>query len=307
LPDRSHIKRDMTANLSSTRPDIGFLGVGPEKTGTTWVHKVLAMHPELWLPPRKELRFFWEDYFYPNEGPFARFTKGNWHHVLHREYARKRLSEALRNPVEALRTKHRIAWDMRNLLPTHTDDWYFAQFRNHPSQRPGEISPQYFFLPRAQVEKVHRLCPNARIIVTLREPSKWAWSYVRMLVKKGQLSLDGPDVDAWLDNRIAISRFTQAAKNWLEIFPEGRVKIFFYEDLIADSVAFYKDLCAFMDIDPRDDVFGELDSRANVGRPMEQPERLKKRMEEAWREDVRELEALLGRVPDLWREKAALT
>ncbi|MEL7519510.1 MAG: hypothetical protein AAFN48_11225 [Pseudomonadota bacterium] len=40
---------------------------------------------------------------------------------------------------------------------------------------------------------------------------------------------------------------------------------------------------------------------------MEQPGRLKKRMEEAWRDDVRELRQLLGRLPDAWLEKAALT
>lgn len=297
----------MTANPSSSRADIGFLGVGPEKTGTTWVHKVLTRHPELWLPPRKELRYFWEDYFYPNEGPFARFTKDNWHHQLHREYARQRVTAAVQNPRDTLRHRKRALWDMRNLLTRHDDDWYFAQFRNQPDQSPGEISPQYFFLPREQVEKVRRLCPNAMIIITLREPSAWIWSFVRMLVKKGELSLDGSDVDEWLDERIAISSFTQAAKNWLELFPQGQAKIFFYEDLTADSAAFYEDLCDFMGTNPRDNVFGLLEKRSNIGRPMEQPGRLKKRMEEAWRDDVRELRQLLGRLPDAWLEKAALT
>ncbi|MEM7701211.1 MAG: hypothetical protein AAF251_04675 [Pseudomonadota bacterium] len=120
------------------------------------------------------------------------------------------------------------------------------------------------------------------------------------------MSLDEPDLEAWLEDRIAISPLTQAAKNWLEVFEQGQVKIFFYEDITAGSVAFYKDLCAFTGMAPRADVFGKLNSRSNIGRPMEQPERLKKWMEEAWRDDVRALHQLLGRLPDAWLEKAAL-
>ena len=40
------------------RPNPGFLIIGAQKCGTTWLHRHLSRHPELWLPPRKELEFF---------------------------------------------------------------------------------------------------------------------------------------------------------------------------------------------------------------------------------------------------------
>ncbi len=36
----------------------GFLIIGAQKCGTTWLHRHLSRHPELWLPPGKELEFF---------------------------------------------------------------------------------------------------------------------------------------------------------------------------------------------------------------------------------------------------------
>ena len=41
-------------------PEAGpdFIGVGPEKTGTTWIHSRLRRHPDVWVPPIKELRYF---------------------------------------------------------------------------------------------------------------------------------------------------------------------------------------------------------------------------------------------------------
>lgn len=35
-----------------------FLGIGAQKSGTTWLHAQLATHPELFLPEEKELHYF---------------------------------------------------------------------------------------------------------------------------------------------------------------------------------------------------------------------------------------------------------
>jgi hypothetical protein len=43
-----------------TLPD--FLGIGAQKAGTTWLHECLRCHPELYLPPQKELHYFDEGF-----------------------------------------------------------------------------------------------------------------------------------------------------------------------------------------------------------------------------------------------------
>src|SRR5271154_1831472 len=42
--------------LSNRFPD--FLGIGVQKAGTTWLDRALRNHPQIWLPPFKELHYF---------------------------------------------------------------------------------------------------------------------------------------------------------------------------------------------------------------------------------------------------------
>ncbi|CAN0605590.1 unnamed protein product, partial [Ectocarpus sp. 12 AP-2014] len=35
-----------------------FLCIGAQRAGTTWLHNRLLEHPDLYLPPEKELQFF---------------------------------------------------------------------------------------------------------------------------------------------------------------------------------------------------------------------------------------------------------
>ncbi|NPA93562.1 MAG: sulfotransferase [Chloroflexi bacterium] len=44
--------------MDSTRGQIDFLIVGAEKGGTTWLARMLRQHPQVYLPPQKELYYF---------------------------------------------------------------------------------------------------------------------------------------------------------------------------------------------------------------------------------------------------------
>ncbi|MEM7688512.1 MAG: sulfotransferase [Pseudomonadota bacterium] len=290
----------MALNNPITAPHVGLLGVGPEKTGTTWIHNVLEGHPDVWLPPCKELSFFWQDFAFPDETFFDRLTKNEWHHKRHRDYAKYRFKHAMRYPRSALRDMDRLKWDLHHIVTTHDDQWYRDAFPTGAARLTGEISPQYFFLPTEQIKKIFRLCPNAKIIITLREPSAWIWSFVRMLVKKGEMDVDDGSVDAFLDEKIAENSFARSAKLWLDTFPKDQVKIFFYEDLQRDPWSFYCAICEFLALEPQASARETSERRVNAGRAMDQPERLQRKMADGWREDKEALRALLGRLPEEW-------
>src|SRR5947207_15861690 len=46
----------MAAGGERKVPD--FLGIGAARAGTTWLHSNLRRHPQIWLPPVKELHYF---------------------------------------------------------------------------------------------------------------------------------------------------------------------------------------------------------------------------------------------------------
>ena len=37
---------------------VDFLGIGVQKAASSWLHENLRNHPEIWVPPRKELHYF---------------------------------------------------------------------------------------------------------------------------------------------------------------------------------------------------------------------------------------------------------
>ena len=43
-------------------PAPSFLCIGAQKAATSWLHKNLLEHPDVWMPPLKELHYF--DYLY---------------------------------------------------------------------------------------------------------------------------------------------------------------------------------------------------------------------------------------------------
>ncbi len=50
-----------------------FLGIGAQKSGTTWLHTQLAAHPDLLLPEEKELHYFDWNFHHPLAGYAAHF------------------------------------------------------------------------------------------------------------------------------------------------------------------------------------------------------------------------------------------
>jgi hypothetical protein len=54
----------------------GFLGIGAQKAGTTWLHENLRCHPELFLPEQKELHYFDWSFHRPLHEYAARFEPG---------------------------------------------------------------------------------------------------------------------------------------------------------------------------------------------------------------------------------------
>ena len=290
----------MATKATENWDSVGFLGVGPEKTGTTWLHEVLSTHPQLGLPYSKELSFFWQDREYPRETALARLTNDDWHHQRYRRYARDRIRRAFRYQRTTARNPGRIAWDLKYLLKTHDEDRYLSLFDFAPDRISGEISPQYFFLGRPQIEKIRRLCPHAKIIITLREPRAWIWSWVRMHVQKSGYEPGGSQAEEFVERKMAKCSFTQALKTWTSVYPEDQVSVFFYEDLCREPWALYGRICEFLEIEPQDEVRERVHERVNLGRTIDIPPNILSRIENGWRDDVRELETLLGRLPEEW-------
>jgi len=64
--------------IESVRPN--FLFVGPDKAGSSWLFRVLAAHPEVFLSPAKDTYFFDRYYDRGSNWYFSRFSDARPHH-----------------------------------------------------------------------------------------------------------------------------------------------------------------------------------------------------------------------------------
>lgn len=81
-----------------------FLGIGGQKCGTTWLHANLAKHPELYLPPEKEIHYF-----------NRRIHKRLQYYSSRFEAGRDRVRGEI-NPGYCLLTERRVAY-VHRLMP----------------------------------------------------------------------------------------------------------------------------------------------------------------------------------------------
>ena len=283
---------------TSRGPD--FIGVGPEKTGTTWIDAQLRYHPSVRLTRVKELRYFWEAARFPGESGWSRFLgRKSWHRRDYRAYAYRRLGRIIRNPRSSFFLKIReTLWDLKYVFGVHDDAWYLSCFKHSPDTICGEISPQYFFLQESQIENIARMLPSTRIIVSLRNPVDWVWSFTKMNIKNGWLDAKyGGDASAFIDTKIQSGSYSAALAKWYRHFGEDRVRVLFFDDLEKDSWAFYCGICDDLGIEPEPALRARIAERVNPGSKEPIPHKYAARAFEGWREDIGSLrEMLLARL-----------
>jgi hypothetical protein len=183
--------------------------VGAPKAGTTALWRYLGAHPDVFMSPQKEPRFF------------------------------------ARSPR----------------LPAVEDaETYLGLFSEAQRERfRGEASPNYLF-PEYVPEAIRRVSPEARIVISLREPVDLSHALHSFFVAHVHLhegrtfaqairdELAGreyPDHPPYL--RAAI--FTPAVRRYLDTFGQ-RVFVLFFEDLAADTRGVVRRLFEFLDLDP---------------------------------------------------------
>ncbi|MBN9417038.1 MAG: sulfotransferase [Candidatus Eremiobacteraeota bacterium] len=213
------------------KPD--FLCIGGQKAGTTWLYQKLRQHPEIWLPPVKEVHYF-DSLRLP---------------------LRKRLQASL--PHRYRKDKLRKFWFQPKYWKFLTvplwDSWYLSLFQEARGLTSGDITPGYSILRGEEVGRVHRLLPAAKVIVLLREPVSRAWSQIRHDVKNFNVQMDSLERMRPYLNRPSFrerSHYPQILESWERVYPSEQMAHFFFDDLAQRPDWFLARVCEFLGVDP---------------------------------------------------------
>ena len=132
--------------------------------------------------------------------------------------------------------------------------WYHRHFHCAAGTKAiGEISPSYFHEP-AVPERVKRHLPQARILLSLRDPVQRALSNHKHEVRVGNFRGEDLSFEAGLRNNpsyLEQGMYATHLSRWLEHFPRHQIMIVIYDDILSDPVAVARSVFEFLQIDPQ--------------------------------------------------------
>jgi hypothetical protein len=224
-----------------------FLGIGAQKAGTTWLYQNLRAHPDVWLPPEKELHYFDEK----RSARGATLTRmvgrsseaARWRRQF-RRHARRTVRATSMHELRWLRNYFFGAWD---------DRWYVSLFAHAGERVSGEITPSYAILGSEEVAQARRVVPEARIVLLMRNPIERAWSHAMMEVRNRSSS--DADVSRLLHqfesprSRLRTD-YLRTIEIWSEHYPAEQIFVGFFEDVHFHPEALLGRICAFLDVTP---------------------------------------------------------
>jgi hypothetical protein len=212
----------------------GFLCIGAQKAGTSWLFRVLREHPDVWLGPFKEYQFF-------NSLFCIRDTNWTQGHVL------KAVERALRSHVEGGKSA-KVDLTYVSYLSgiadpdaMFTEDWYRRIFSRGGNALKGDISPAYSSLPPEGIDYVLRFLGSVPIVYLVRDPLQRALSQLRMVLSRQGISepADGVDWERFaLDPNIRDrGDYQRNITNWVSRYPRESILFVPYQDIAAQPIS----------------------------------------------------------------------
>lgn len=224
-----------------------FLVIGAQKSGTTWLHFNLKAHPQIWLPPEKEIHYF----DLPPLLPFATLLFAPQRAVRH--WARYRLGRDYRK-VRA--GEQAASWYLRYYFAPRTTGWYLSLFTPRSGQVAGETTPRYAVLDDDHIAKVQALLPDIKIVYLLRDPIQRAWSDLAMFhsAKFGHSGLETIDEQRILEfvghaGQLQHSRYCANLERWTRFYGSSQIFIGFQEQMEQDPAALLQDIQRFLGVE----------------------------------------------------------
>jgi LPS sulfotransferase NodH len=131
--------------------------------------------------------------------------------------------------------------------------WYRSLFDGQKGIR-GDITPQYSTLDERGVEYVRKVVgERCKIFLVIREPVSRSWSAVKMLYRYKGIDIREEEPSKIIKEMqypytLLRSDYSRMISTWKTYFGNGEFRIFYYDDLIRDKIAFLDEICDYVGV-----------------------------------------------------------
>lgn len=217
------------------------LCIGAQKSGTTWLYDNLACHPDVWLPPLKEIHYF-------NRLCMNKELLGYWELPNARGVGRYK-DALLKGNLSNLK------WLSNYYSYGMSAQWYLSLFdqRFTRGKKTADITPDYSTLGEDGVKYAMSVVgKETPVLFILRNPVERSWSAAKMIFRYRGLGIEEKnynELEALLKHPIIMeySRYCNAIKLWSKYF--SKVSVLTYDELCASPEVFLSEVAGMMAIE----------------------------------------------------------
>ena len=291
-----------------------FLGIGAQKAGTTWLESNLRKHPDIYMPPRKEIHYFDRSTSYPSPSFLSsdclssRIFGREPHQQVWREDLKRCLKKNICRP-----NWQQACWDFNYYFSRYDDDWYASLFKTGKGKVRGEITPSYSILEPIDIERIHHLMPTTKILYIIRNPIDRDWSAGRYAMTKKGKKLDDCSTNDFLQvleehhHRIR-GDYVRTITNWKAHFPDDQLFIGFFEDIIQHPKQFLLSVFRFLGVETSEKyVTSSSSEKFNVSPQKDIPPEVKVFLTNRHYQQIQTLSTMVGRRVEEWLTDADST
>ena len=232
---------------------VDFIGIGAQKSATSWLYKMLKQHPDLWVPPRKELHYFDRSLKYASPSFLAtdkyidRIDGLDAHNMLFKEKMKQELLDI--KSVDIVKRE----WFKKYFQSNYDDRWYKSLFEEGKGRIKGEITPAYSILSQEDILHIKNLFPKLKVIFIMRDPVERAWSQIRFFMDRKKLNdtASFEELIKFIESPNLSSRgdYVRTLNNWNTYF-HNELFIGCYEDIKSDPIHFLNQIFIFLGVKP---------------------------------------------------------
>jgi hypothetical protein len=291
--------------MKQTRPT--FLGIGAQKAGTTWLYLQLSKHPEIWLPPIKEIHFFDRSPLYPTPNslatpsPFARI-------IGTKPWERTRTINNVRRIANNVRAGEirRALWLIKWNFGYYNTKWYVGLFSAATAFKVcGEITPSYSVLNEDDIAQIKALNPDMKLIFMIRDPIERAWSATRFLANQEYSKIDLNSADQIIFTLSSLgtalrSNYERTLDTYLKHFAATQILVCFYDAIACDPLGLMSGITTFLEVSPF--VASAIDSQTPINAsPMSKmPDEVREYLHETYAPMTKRMAARFGSYATTW-------
>ncbi len=279
--------------------DSFFVCIGAQKSGTTWLARMLQSHPEIFITPVKEIHYF------DHVAGITEHLSSKKRRSRYRKYHQRMWTQWTRFG------EHRQQWAWyRDYMASPIDDaWYARLFAHRGTARfAGEVTPEYAILGPKGLAHIRRLAPDARVLFIMRNPVERMWSQVLHQCRARGLDANRQPLEAIVkmleETRFKeLGDYTATLDNMGAVFRRAQTLSLFYEDMHADRLVALEQVCRFIGIGFEASYFGELGKRFNRSQDAALPEAVRAHLRTLYRDQAEGVRRRIGRVPSSWERE----